>query len=140
MFAPPERTTTATKDIEHDTTPLTKTHDNQVAVWTPLGVVSHLLGAVHGTLVRRYAPLLSTVHGPVLDIFIAAGLWVLLGVESIADLADRLDDVARVRRGRAACEEVVEGLAFVRLERLKLGAVFELGTHSEGGACVEKRR
>lgn len=34
----------------------------------------------------------------------------------------------------------MERLAFVRLERLKLRAIFELGAHSKGGACVEKRR
>jgi hypothetical protein len=110
-----------------------------MAVRTPRSVVPHLLGAIHSPLVRRYAPSLPAVHGPVLHILISTGLGVFFGVERIAHLANRLDDVAGVWRGRAAGEEVMERLAFVGLEGFKLGAVFELGAHSESSGGVQKR-
>lgn len=140
LVAPPKRTAAAAEDVEHNAATLTESHDNQMAVWAALGIVSHLRGAIDCTLVRRYAPFLAAVHGPVLHVLVAAGLWILLRVEGIADLADCLDYVARVGRGGAACEEVVKGLALVRLERLILGTVFELGAHGDDGGRVEKRR
>ena len=111
-----------------------------MAVWAAGSVVPHLLGAVHGTLVRGYAPSLSTVHGPILHILISASFGVFLGIEGIAHFADSLDDVTWVRLGRAAGEEVMVGLTFIGFEGFELGTVFELGAHSECGGGVEKRR
>lgn len=68
-----------------------------MAVWTPRRVVPHLLSPVHGTLVRRDTPSFSAIHSPVLHILVPAGIGGLVGVQRIADLADRLDDVARIR-------------------------------------------
>ena len=140
LSAPPKRTAATTKHVEHDTSTLAEAHHDQMAVWASSSIVPHLLGAVHGTLVRGYAPFLSTVHGPVLHIFISAGLGIFLGIEGVAYFADRLNDVTRVGRGRAAGEEVMVSLTFVGLEGFELWAVFELGAHSKCGGGVEKRR
>lgn len=111
-----------------------------MAVGTSRRVVPHLLGTVHGTLVRRNAPTIPAVHGPVLDILVAACVGALVGVERIADLADGFDDMAGIGRCGAASEKVVVCLALVRLELLELGAVGEFGAHGGGGCGRDQRR
>jgi hypothetical protein len=110
-----------------------------MAVRTPRSVVAHLLRAAHCALMRRDAPLFSAIHGPVLDVLVSARVGLLLRVQRIAHLGNRLDDVARVRRRRAPREEVVVGLAAVRPKVRELWAVVESGAHGERGRSVQPR-
>lgn len=96
LYAPPELATASTKDIQLDASALTETHNNQMTVRTSLCVVAHLLGPVHSSLVSRYAPPLSSVHSPVLNIFIPARVWVRAIIELVADLSNRFNQMTRV--------------------------------------------
>lgn len=97
MYASPELAAASTKDIQLDASALAESHYNQMTVWTSLCVVAHLLRPVHGSLVRRYAPSLSSIHGPVFNIFIPARVRVRAIVELVADLSNCFNQVARVR-------------------------------------------
>lgn len=107
LHAAPELPTTAAYDVEANAAALAKAHQDQVAVRAALCVVAHLRCAVQGTLVCALAPPLPAIHRRVLNILIPTGVWCALGVELFADLGHRRDDMAGVRGGGAAQQEVV---------------------------------
>lgn len=136
LHTTPELTTTATQNIKLNTAALAESHDNEVTVRTPLGVISHLRSSVHRAFVCGRAPPLATIHGPILDVFIATSIWVCLVVQLIANFADCLNNMARIWRRRASREKMVERLAFGGVQLLELWTIFELSANCSRGCCI----
>jgi hypothetical protein len=138
LYTSPELTATSAQYIKLDAATLAEAHDDQMAVRTPVRIVSHLFCSIDCALVRRLAPPLSAIHRPVLDVFVAALDGVRAIIQLIADLANCFNDMAGIRRGGTSCKEVVVCLAFAGLELLELRAVFEFGANGRGSSGVEK--
>lgn len=102
-----------------------------MAVRAALCVVAHLRCAVNGAFVCALAPSVSAIQGRILYVLVPTGTGCAFRVEFVADFGHRLNDMARIRRGGAAKEEVVVLLAVGGLECLVLWAIFEFGADSE---------
>jgi len=139
LVASPELATTATEHIEHDTATLAEAHDYQMTVGTPGRIIPHLRGAIQRALMGRGAPTIS-ILSRILHVFVATGFGLLLRVQRVANFANRLDNVAWVRRCGAPGDEMMVCLALIRLELFELRAVLELGAYGECRGCVQERR